>query len=129
MMALNFFESNKRQPILFRPQTRHDPYQNHHACCESLWVVRRLYPNLPQMGQNFYHRMLMLLYDSMPIFMNFRRVLDLLEFKSHVSQCLRPSGSGRVFEIHSISCMGPNHATKDTCLIFQQVYMHLRMCM
>src|SRR6266536_2857262 len=43
--------------------------------------VRRLYPNLPQMGQKFYHGMLMLLHDSMPCFMNFRRDLDLLEFK------------------------------------------------
>ena len=28
-----------------------------------------------------------------------------------------------------ISCMGPKHATKDTDLIFQPVYMHSRMCM
>ena len=39
-------------------------------------VVRSIYPNLPQMGQNFYHGMLMPLHDSMPSFMNFRRVLD-----------------------------------------------------
>ena len=45
-------------------------------------VVRSLYPNLPQMGQIFYHGMLMPLHDSMPSFMNFRRVLDLLEFKN-----------------------------------------------
>ena len=64
-------------------------------------VVRSLYPNLPQMGQKIYHGMLMPLHDSMSSFMNFRRVLDLLEFKNQVSQCLRPSDSGRVFEIHS----------------------------
>ena len=64
-------------------------------------VVRSLYPNLPQMGQIFYHGMLMLLHDSMPSFMNFRRVSDLLEFKNQVSQCLQPSDGGRVFEIHS----------------------------
>ena len=40
-------------------------------------------------------------HDSMPSFMNFRRVLDLLEFKNQVSQCLRPSDGGRVFDIHS----------------------------
>ena len=28
-----------------------------------------------------------------------------------------------------ISCLGPKHATKDTYLIFQPVYMHWRMCM
>ena len=50
-------------------------------------VVRSIYPNLPQMGQNLYHGMLMPLHDSMPSFMNFRRVLDLLEFKNQASQC------------------------------------------
>ena len=85
----------------FRPQRWDVPYPNHHACCEKLWFVRSIYPNLPQMGQKNYHGMLMPLHDSMPSFMNFRRVLDLLEFKSHVSQGLRPSDGGRVFEIHS----------------------------
>ena len=50
-------------------------------------VVRSIYPNLPQMGQKIYHDMLMPLQDSMPSFMNFRRVLDLLEFKNQASQC------------------------------------------
>ena len=50
-------------------------------------VVRSISPNLPQMGQNLYHGMLMPLHDSMPSFMNFRRVLVLLEFKNHASQC------------------------------------------
>ena len=45
-------------------------------------VVRSLYPNLPQMGQKIYHGMLMPLHDSMPSFMNFKRVLDLLKFKN-----------------------------------------------
>ena len=55
-----------------------------------LWealVVWSLCSNLPQMGQNFYHGMLMPLHDSMPSFMNFRRVLDLLEFNNQASQC------------------------------------------
>ena len=81
-----FFESNKRQWISFRPQMWDFPYRNHHACCEKLSFVRSIYPNLPQMGQKIYHRMLMLLHDSMPSFMNFRRVLDLLEFKNQASQ-------------------------------------------
>ena len=76
-------------------------YRNHHACCEKLWIVRSIYPNLPQMGQNFYHDMLMPLHDSMPSFMNCRRVLDLIEFQNQVYQCLRPSDGGRVFNIHS----------------------------
>ena len=61
--------------------------ENHHACCEKLWFLRSIYPNLPQMGQKLYHTMLMPLHDSMPSFMNFRRVLDLLEFKNQASQC------------------------------------------
>ena len=77
------------------------PTENHHACCEKLRFVRSIYPNLPQMGQNLYHGMLMPLHDSMPSFMNFRRVLDLLEFKTQVSQCLWPSDGGRLFDIHS----------------------------
>ena len=52
----------------------------------TMLVVRSIYPNLPQMGQNLYHGMLMLLHDSMSSFMNFRRVLDLLEFKNEASQ-------------------------------------------
>ena len=79
-------ESNKRQWISFRPQGWHVPYRNHQACCEKLWFVRSLYPNLPQTGQNFHHGILMPLHDSMPSFMNFRRVLDLQEFKNQASQ-------------------------------------------
>ena len=79
-------ESNKRQWISFRPQRWDVPYRNHHASCEKLWFVRSLYPNLPQMGQFFYHGMLMPLHDTMPSIMNFRRVLDLLEFKNQVYQ-------------------------------------------
>ena len=82
-----FFGSSKRQWILFRPQRWDVPYRNHDACCEKLWFVRSIYPNLPQMGQKNYHGMLMPLHDSMPSFMNFRRVLDLLEFKNQASQC------------------------------------------
>ena len=93
-------QSNKRQWILFCPQRLDVPYRNHHTCCEKLWFVRSISPNLPQMGQNIYHGMLMPLHDSMPSFMNFRRALDLLEFKNQVSQCLRLSDSGRVFDIH-----------------------------
>ena len=79
-------ESKKRRRISFCPQRWGVPYRNHHACCEKLWFVRSLYPNLPQMGQVFYHGMFLPLHDSMPSFMNFRRVLDLLEFKNHASQ-------------------------------------------
>ena len=64
-------------------------------------VVRSIYANLPHMGQILYHGMLMPLHDSMPSFMNFRRVLDLLEFKNHASQCFADNQRCPVFEIHA----------------------------
>ena len=71
----------------FVPKGGTCPTENHHACCEKLRFVRSIYSNLPQMGQNLYHNMLMQLHDCMPNFMNFRRVLNLLEFKNQASQC------------------------------------------
>ena len=41
----------------------------------------------PKWEKNLYHGMLMPLHDSMPSFMNFRRLLDLLEFKNQASHC------------------------------------------
>ena len=101
MLTQEKFESNKRQWISFRSQRWAFPTENHHAGCEKLRFVRSIYPNLPHMGHKIYHGMLMPLHDSMPSVMNFRRVLNLLEFKNQVSQCLRPSDGGRVLEIHS----------------------------
>ena len=125
----NFFESNKRQWISFLPQRWGIPYRNHHACCEKLWFVRGMYPNLPQMGQKLYHGMLISLHDSMPSSMNFRRVLHLLEFKNQVSQRLRSSDDGGgCLTFIPISCMGPKHAPKVKDLIFQPMYMHRSMC-
>ena len=70
---------------LFVPNGGTFPTENHHACCEMLRFVTSIYPNLPQMGQKLYHGMLVPLPDSMPTFMNFRRVLDLREFKNQAS--------------------------------------------
>ena len=91
----------RRNGYRFVPRGGMFPTENHDACCETLRFVRSIYPHLPQMGQNSYHDMLKPRHDSMPSFMNFRRVLDLLEFKNQISQCLRPSDGGRVFDIHS----------------------------
>ena len=113
----------------FVPKGGTFPTENHHACCEKLWFVRSIYPNLPQMGQNLYHVMLMPLHDSMPSFMNFRRVFDLLEFKNQASQCLRPCDGAGCLKFILISCMGHKHAPKDTNLIFQPIYMHWSMGM
>ena len=101
------------------------PTENHHAFCEKLRFVRRKYPNLPQMGQNLYHGMLMPLHDSMPSSTNFRRVLDLLEFKKPgISLFCRQSTAPWYMKFIPISSMGPKHAPKDTYLIFQPIYMH-----
>ena len=81
------FESNKRQWISFRPQRRDVPYRIPSCLLWEVPVCESIYPNLPQMGQNLYHGMSMPLHDSMPSFMNFRRVLDLLELKNQASQC------------------------------------------
>ena len=63
------------------------------------------------MGQKIYHDMLMPLRDSMPTFMNFGRVLDLLEFKNQVSQCLRPRVTmAGCLKFIPISCMGPRNS-------------------
>ena len=52
------------------------------------------------MGQKFYHGMLMPLHDSMPSFMNFGRLLDLLELQKQVRRHLLESHGVVVFEIH-----------------------------
>ena len=83
----NFLKAIRGNGYCFIPKGGTFPTENHNACCEKPWYVRSIYPNLPQMGQNLYQGMLMLLHDSMPSFMNFRRVLDLLEFKNQASQC------------------------------------------
>ena len=70
----------------FVPKGGTFPTENHHACCEKLRFVISIYPNLPQMGQKLYHDMLVPLHDSMPSFMNFWRVLDLLQLKNKESQ-------------------------------------------
>ena len=52
------------------------------------------------MGQKNYHGMLMPLNDSMPSFMNFGRLLDLLEVQKQVRRRLPESHGAMVFEIH-----------------------------
>ena len=52
------------------------------------------------MGQIIYQGMLMPLHDSMPSFMNFGRILDLLELQKQVRQRLPESHGVVVFEFH-----------------------------
>ena len=126
----NKFESNKTQWISFRPQRWDIPYRKPSCLSWQAPVCENIYPNLPQMGQNLYHGMLMPLHDSVHSFMNFRRVLDLLEFKNQASQCFAGNQRcSRVWNSFPFSCMGPKHAPKDTYLIFQPIYMHWSMRM
>ena len=55
----------------------------------------------PKWDKILYHGMLMPLHDSMPSFMNFRRVLDLIEFKTRHLNVLPAINGAPVFEIHS----------------------------
>ena len=113
----------------FVPKGGTFPTEKYHACCEKLRFVRSIYPNLPLMGQNLYHGMLMPLHDSMPSFMNFRRVLDLLEFKNQASQCF----AGNQW------CPGVWNSSpffswdlsmhRSTHIWFQPIYMHSSMYM
>ena len=68
-------------------------------------------------------------HDSMPRFMNFRRVFDLLELQKQVPQRLLESHGAVVFEIHPISCMGHKHKPMDTYMILQPMLVHQSMCM
>ena len=113
----------------FVPKGGTFPTEKNHACCEKLQFVRSIYPNLPQMGQNFYHGMLTTLHDSMPRFMNYRQVLDLLEFKTRHLNVLPAINGALVFEIHSHFLHGTQACTQDTYLIFQPIYMHWSMRM
>ena len=92
-----------------------------------LWealVCEKHIPKPAPNGIKIYHDMLMPLHDSMPSFMNFRRVLDLLEFKArNLNVCGRDTVAGCLTFI-PISCMGPKHATKDTYLNCKLIYMH-----
>ena len=96
----NFLKAITSNGYRFIPKGQTFPTENHHACCEKLRFVRSIYPNLPQMGQNLYHGMLMPLHDSMPSFMNFRRILDLLELQKQVRRRLPESHCAVVFDFH-----------------------------
>ena len=114
-------EIEKRQCISFHPRKWNVPYRNHRACCEKLWFVRSISPNLPQMGQKNYHGMFMPLHDSMPSFMNFRRGLDLLEFKNQVYISMFAAEWRWQGVWHSFSFLSWDlikRATKDTYLNF-----------
>ena len=81
------FESNKRQCISFRPQRWGVPYRKPSCLLWAAPVCEKHIPKPALNRQNLYHDMLMPLHDSMRSFLNFKRVLDILEFKNQASQC------------------------------------------
>ena len=52
-----------------------------------MFVCEKHIPKPAQNGTNFLPWHVDALHESMPSFMNFRRILDLLEFKNEASQC------------------------------------------
>ncbi len=80
-------ESNNGRWISFRPQRWDVPYRKPSCLLWEALVCEKLIPKSAPKGEKFHHDLLMPLHDSMPSFMNFRRVLDLLEFKNQASQC------------------------------------------
>ena len=124
MLKIEFFKAIRRNGYRPVPKGGTFPIET------IMLVVRSLYPNLPQMRQNFHHGILMPLHDSMPSFMNFRRVLDLLEFKNPgISTFYRQSAVPWCLNFIPISCMGPRNSPKDTHVIFQPTLVHWSMCL
>ena len=70
-----------------------------HLLWEAL-VYEKFIPKPAPNGTKIYHGMLMPLHDSMPSFMNFGRILDLLELRKQVRQRLPESHGAVVFEFH-----------------------------
>jgi hypothetical protein len=66
-------------------------------------------------------------HDIMSSFINFRRVFDFLEFKTMYLNVSGRATVARCLTFILISCMGLKHATKDTDLVFQPIYMHWSM--
>ena len=86
MLTRKKIESNKRQWISFRPQRWDVPYRKLSCLLWEAPVYEKHIPKPAPNGTKFVPRHLPL-HDSMPSFMNFRRVFDLLEFKNQASQC------------------------------------------
>ena len=83
----------------------------------------------PNGTKNFYHGMLTPLHDSMPSFMNFRRVLDLLEFKNQASQCFAGNQRALVLEFHSHLLHGTYKLTQGHTCDFSPTLVYWSMCL
>ena len=125
----NFFESNKRQWISFCPQRWAFP-------TETIRLVVRssgLWEACTQTCAKWDKKIIMACWCRSMIACQVSWISD--EFwiyynlkTRYLNVCSRVTVAG-CLKFIPISCMGPKHATKDTYLIFQPVYMHWRMCM
>ena len=71
----------------FRTRRWHVPSRNQQPSGGKLRFAKSLHQSLSQFGQKYYRSMLVPCHNTMPSFMIFRRVLDLLEFKNQASEC------------------------------------------
>ena len=96
----NFQKQEEAMGIVSAPKVGRSLLKPSCLLWEALVCEKHIPKPAPNRQKN-YQDMLMPLHDSMPSFMNFIWVLDLLEFKNKESQCLQPSDGGRVFDIRS----------------------------
>ena len=122
-------ESNKRQWISFRPQRWDVPYRKPSCLLWEAPVCEKHIPKPAPNGTKFAPRHVDALHDCMPSFMNFRRVLDLLEFKNQASKCF--AGNQRCPGIwNSFPFLAWDLSMHPrTQILFQPIYMHWSMCM
>ena len=128
------FEIKKRQRISFHPERWNVPYRNHHTCCEELWFVKssRLWEAYTQTCPKWDKICTTACWGRSMIACQVSWISD--EFWMTrilipgISLFYRQSTMPWCLKFIPISCMGPKHATEDTYLIFQPVYMHWSMC-
>ena len=88
-------------------------YWNHGPSCEMPPFARRLHDNLSQNVWNFYHILVLPYHSATQSLINFRVILDFLEFKNRRPQCFRPKDVAKVVQVHSNSMRGDYRLTRE----------------
>ena len=94
-----FWKQEEATYIVLSTKLTHFPTRTLRLLVRSSGLWETFTITYPKWDNRFYPSMLMPFHDSMPRFMNFRRVLDLLELQKQVSQSLLASHCAEVFEI------------------------------
>ena len=80
------------------------PYRNHGPSCEMPPFARRLHDNLSQNAYFFYHILVLPYHGATQSLIDFRAILNFLEFKNHWPQCFpierRDQGAVSSFQFH-----------------------------